>query len=157
MSRIRGVEIGAKIGRPKKYTKKFKKELFEKFETYIDDHDIPILAEFAYQNNIARGRLYEFDVFVDAIKRCHDKKEANLEKGLLSGKLNPAGAIFSLKQLGWTDRTEVEHRGGAVMKIIVSEEFKPKKLSEKPKETTEHNVIDIPPEDAVEITPKSVN
>ena len=36
------------------------------------------------------------------------KKEANLEKGLLGNVLNPTGAVFSLKQLGWSDRQEID-------------------------------------------------
>jgi hypothetical protein len=90
-------------GRPKKYTKKVLMELCEKLNKYIDDEDIPILAEFAYQNNVHRQRLYEYPELADTIKRCIEKKEANLEKFGLTGEINTTMAIFSLKQLGWND------------------------------------------------------
>jgi len=102
----------AKVGRPvTKYTEEYKADILEKFEKYIDDNDIPIVAEFAYKNNIVRERLYEFPELAYTIKRCIGKKETNLEKGVLSGKLNAAMGIFSLKQLGWRDRQELAHSG----------------------------------------------
>ena len=47
-------------------------------------------------------------MFSTLLKKCIAKKEANLEKGALTGKLNPSMAIFSLKQLGWRDKKEEE-------------------------------------------------
>lgn len=121
----------AKVGCPPKYTKKFRKELLKIFEKYINDNDIPILAEFAYTNNVSRPSLYDWPEFSTLIKRCLDKKETNLEKGVFFDKLNPIMAIFSLKQLGWRDRQEVEHTGETI-KVIVSNEFQPRKLEQKP-------------------------
>ena len=59
-------------------------------------------------NEIDRNYLYDNAIFSTLLKRCIAKKEANLEKGALTGKLNPSMAIFSLKQLGWKDRKEVD-------------------------------------------------
>ena len=104
------------MGIHKKWTKPVIEKIRVQFELYIEATDIPIVSEFAYQNNISRQRLYEFaengELFSDTIKKCITKKEAQLEKlGLLSV-INPSMAIFSLKQLGWKDKQEVEMSGG---------------------------------------------
>lgn len=99
------------MGRHKKYTDEYIEEINEVFNLYISNTDIPIVAEFAYQNNVPRQKLYEFDGFRDTIKRCIDKKEAQLERLALRNEINTTMAIFSLKQLGWKDRQEVEHSG----------------------------------------------
>lgn len=110
------------MGRPKKWTYKKRRELLAAFLLYIETNDIPVIAQFAYLNKVPRQKLYEFGnteegagrkeeelavAFRDALKMAVDKKEAMLEVGTLAGKLNPAMAIFSLKQLGWKDRQEV--------------------------------------------------
>jgi hypothetical protein len=95
-------------GRPKKYTKKLLKEIESKINAYTESTPLPVLAECAYELGMHRQQLYEFPELNDAIKRLITKKEAVLEKGGLSGKLNASMAIFSLKQLGWSDRPKVE-------------------------------------------------
>lgn len=101
------------MGRPVKYTENKLKELLDSFYDYIEKTDIPIVAEFAYLNGFSRQRLYEFndklEGFSDAIKLCITKKEAQLEKKALGNEINNTMAIFSLKQLGWTDKAEVSH------------------------------------------------
>ncbi len=98
----------AKRGRPVEYTparlEKIRKAIIE----YTDESQIPILAEFAYLNNLPRQKLYEFDELRDAIKRLMDKKECQLEIGALTGGLNAPMAIFSLKQLGWRNESPVK-------------------------------------------------
>lgn len=96
----------AKVGRPPKVPEVDMPELVQKFADYIDVTDIPIIAEFAYKNDIPRTWLYERLEFSTLLKKCIDKKEAALERGTLKGVLNPAMAIFSLKQMGWKDRQE---------------------------------------------------
>jgi hypothetical protein len=107
-------------GRPVKYTPEVIEDLLIKLNDYIEKNTIPIVAEFAYKNNIPRKQLYEIPEINDTLKRLIDKKEANLEKGLLSGKLVAAGAIFSLKQLGWKDRHEIDNNIKADITIIDS-------------------------------------
>lgn len=92
-------------GRPKVYNKKEIQAILEKLNEYIDNTKIPIVAEFAYQNDIRRAALYEQPELAYAIKKLIDKKEAELErKGL---ETNNSMAIFSLKQLGWKDRQDI--------------------------------------------------
>ena len=95
------------IGRPRLLNDKEIQSLSEKFIKYISDNEIPIIAEFAYLNDVNRQSLYDYPEFSTLLKKCIDKKESALEKQGLGNKVNTAMAIFSLKQLGWKDRQEV--------------------------------------------------
>jgi len=109
-------------GRPKKYTDGLRAELLEAFFVYIEENDIPILAEFAYENGVPRQKIYEFEEFSDAIQLCHCKKEANLEKGALTRAIDPGMAKFSLAQLGWSEKSQISGAGGAPLvpdKLVV--------------------------------------
>jgi hypothetical protein len=92
-------------------------ELLEKLLHYVDNTDIPILARFAYEHGVDRQRLYEWPELADALKNCIAKKEAALEEGALTGMLNVSMAIFSLKQLGWSDRQEVAVKGAIPLEL----------------------------------------
>lgn len=98
----------AKVGRPPKVKEADMPELVKKFKQYIADTEIPIIAEFSYQNGFGKQYLYDRPEFSDLLKQCLAKKEAALERGTLLGTLNPTMAVFSLKQLGWTDKQQVE-------------------------------------------------
>ena len=102
-----------KVGHPvTRWTPTAREKLLEALLTYIDANDIPILTEFAFKNHVHRQQLYEFEELADAIKACVEKKEAGLERLMLSGKPNTTtGCIFSLKQLGWKDMQSIEHTG----------------------------------------------
>ena len=90
-----------------------RQKLLEAIEKYIDETSIPIVSEFAYLNGLNRTSVYEIEELSDAIKKLVSKKEAALERLGLSGAPNVSPmAIFSLKQLGWKDKQEVEHSGG---------------------------------------------
>jgi len=82
------------------------------FDKYIAETDVPIIAEFAYRHGLWRQKLYEFPALYDSIKIAIAKKETALEKLALAGKVNCTMAIFSLKQLGWKDRAEMQHSLG---------------------------------------------
>ena len=98
-----------KGGRPVVWTPELISSTKEKLEKYIDESDIPVLADFCTKEKVLRQRLYEIPELSDTIKLLTQKKEANLELGCLSNAINPTMAIFSLKQLGWKDRQEVEN------------------------------------------------
>ena len=51
------------MGRPIEFTPERIQEIIEKMEKYIEENDIPIVAEFAYQNDIRRAALYEYPDF----------------------------------------------------------------------------------------------
>lgn len=112
----------AKRGRKPKYNWD---EVARQLDEYTDATDIPIVAEFCYLNGIRRESLYnassEHEELKFSIKRCIDKKEAVLERGALEGKLDKTMAIFSLKQLGWKDKHEVEHSGAMDIEVTIKE------------------------------------
>lgn len=105
------------MARPRSKTQTQDEELFNKFKKYINDTTLPIIAEFAYMNDIERQYLYDNAMFSTLLKKCIAKKEANLEKGALTGKLNPSMAIFSLKQIGWKDKQADELQQQPVINI----------------------------------------
>lgn len=117
-------------GRPSLFTPEQIETLKQEFEQYIDDNSIPIVAEFSYLHNINKQYLYDRTEFSDLLKKCVQKKEANLEKGALAGKLTPSVAIFSLKQLGWTDKQEIAHSGEIGVVVNIPRELMPKKDGE---------------------------
>jgi hypothetical protein len=97
------------MARPRKYNSEQIQEIVDNLSQYIEDMEIPIIAEFAYKNNILRQTLYDYDEFSTLIKKCISKKEAQLERKALNGEVNTTFAIFSLKQLGWKDKQEIDH------------------------------------------------
>jgi len=106
-------------GRPKNYNNKQIAEIKVKLEEYIDNEDLPILAEFAYKNNITRQIFYDYKEFSTLVKKLFDKKEAQLERLGAFNIINATMAVFSLKQLGWRDKQETEITGG--IKIIYAD------------------------------------
>jgi predicted CopG family antitoxin len=102
-------ETKKSVGRPKEWTDERISEALSALKKYIEETEIPIIAEFAFNYNIRRQLLYELPEFSDTIKALIEKKEANLERGALTGKINVTMAIFSLKQNGWRDKQEIEH------------------------------------------------
>jgi len=91
------------MARPRSRTQKQDEQLFDRFKKYIDNTTIPIIAEFAYKNDITRQYLYDNKMFSTLLEKCIAKKMANLEIGGLTGKLNPSIVKFSLMQLGWSN------------------------------------------------------
>jgi hypothetical protein len=110
--------MGRGRGQPRKYNKDQVKKLVNDFEKYINETDIPIIAEFAYMNDIHREIIYDYSEFSTLRKKAINKKEAQLEKLGLLNVLNPALAIFSLKQLGWRDKQEFNLSGELGVKVI---------------------------------------
>lgn len=86
--------------------------VLKQMNDYIDTTELPIFKEVCYLNNWDTARIYqlgnEHEELLDTIKKLSNKKEAELEKGGLTGKYNPTMAVFSLKQLGWKDRQELD-------------------------------------------------
>ena len=102
-----------RIGRPPKVKVD---DILAALDPYLAEADPPIVAEFAHRCGITRQRLYSLadekkkagdPRLFDAIKRLSESKEIALERGALSGRYSPSVAIFSLKQLGWTDKAVI--------------------------------------------------
>jgi hypothetical protein len=111
------------MGRPRKYNDEQVKEIQEQLEQYIEDTEIPIIVEFAYQYNVSRDSLYDYDEFSTLIKRAIDKKEAQLERKALNNEIDRTMAIFSLKQLGWSDKQDVKHAGSVTFEVMAASEY----------------------------------
>ena len=103
----------------RKYVLRDHADLLAKFLEYIEATDIPIVAEFAHQNGLHRQQLYMMTELEDAIKLCITKKECALERGALNGGVNCTLAIFSLKQIGWSDKQETTHKGDPTAPIAL--------------------------------------
>jgi hypothetical protein len=95
-------------------------ELREQLVQYVEETDIPIVADFAHKSGVLRQYLYDLPELADALKRCVEKKESALELLALSGKVNCSMAIFSLKQLGWKDTHEQTHVGDKERPIMIT-------------------------------------
>jgi hypothetical protein len=102
---------------PRKYDRE---AILAAFQTYIAETPIPIIAEFAAQQCVSRQWLNEIADFDDLRHLCATKKEGALERYCLNGLVPPAMAIFSLKQLGWTDRSEQTHKGDQSAPLVFS-------------------------------------
>lgn len=87
-------------------------DLYDKFEKYLSENEIPIIKKFTSSYPISYTYFYKLaddnPELKDTIKRAIEKKEAGLEDGALNNKVNVSMAIFSLKQLGWKDKSEIE-------------------------------------------------
>jgi len=90
------------------YTPEKLAEINKAMNEYTEKTIVPILAEFSYNCGILREEMYRHSELRYAIKRLMTKKESQLEKLGMTNKVNATFAIFSLKQLGWRDRHEVE-------------------------------------------------
>ena len=110
------------MARPNKYTEEIIEEMIVSLDAYIAETDIPIVAEFAYLNNIPKRTLYDLadknEGLLHSIKVLVTKKEAQLERLGLAGVIDKTMAVFSLKQLGWKDKNETEHTGAVGITII---------------------------------------
>lgn len=146
------------MGRPKKYTEDVIENIRKNMEDYIKVTDIPIVAEFAYQNDVPRQTLYDFassnEAFSDTIKRLIDKKEAQLEKLATLNAVNPTMAIFSLKQLGWKDKQQTELTGKEGGPIETTNKLDLSALTDEELESLERIIKKTaePPGDATEDT-----
>lgn len=109
VGKTRKATDGAKRGRPPKVTIE---QLIDGVDDYLSNTEIPIVTDYALKSGISRNRLYELakgnEELSTAIKKITDTKEVVLERGCLEGRYNPTMAIFSLKQMGWRDKVEVE-------------------------------------------------
>lgn len=102
------------MARPRKYNVD---KLVGALKAYTESSEIPILKEFCYKYPISYDYLLIVAKREDeagnkelyrTIKRTLDKKEAQLERLGLEGRVDKTMAIFSLKQLGWRDRVDID-------------------------------------------------
>ena len=113
-----GVPVGRTVGE-RNYLQSEIDAYVDLFSQYIESHDIPVITEFAYQNNVSKF-IVDRPEFIDLKQKCLAKKESALEIGCLKGTLNAPMSIFSLKQLGWRDKQEQEltHKFPTAIEIV---------------------------------------
>jgi len=99
-------------GRPTDYTPDLGEKIVALMETGLS------LTAAAAENDVHRQRVYEwaerYPEFADAVKIGMAKRQAWLEKRLLSADTSPVvtSSIFALKNAGpadWRDKQEIEH------------------------------------------------
>ena len=105
------------FGRPLKYTAFQAHKLIDEYFQTCDDTKTPYsITSLALALDTSRRSLCNWaergDELSVVVKRAKQKVEAAVELLLLEAR-NPAGAIFWLKNFGWTDRQEIVGAGGA--------------------------------------------
>lgn len=94
------------------------------FATYIEQTEIPIVAEFAVSQGFGKHVIYDMandsEEFANLLKKCTTKKESALERQGLLGNVALPMAIFSLKQLGWTDKQDTTLKGDKEAPLVIS-------------------------------------
>ena len=91
------------------------KELVERIDDYFNSLEetgkLPTITGLAYHLGFSsRQSIYEYQenpTFGDSVKRARLAIEASLEQYLLNSK-TPAGIIFSLKNMGWSDQQKLD-------------------------------------------------
>lgn len=94
----------------------------DKLQELVDDYfyqleqikESPTITGLAFHLGFAsRNSLYDYegrDEFSGIIKKARLRVEMGYEKKL-HGKYPPIGAIFALKNMGWSDKQEIKHEG----------------------------------------------
>ena len=98
-----------KVGRPAKY--KTPQEIEDAVELYFEENDKPTISGLAlFLGFESRQSFYDMEKkseFTYSIKKARLKIESIYESALHSG--NCTGAIFALKNFGWSDKQEIDH------------------------------------------------
>ena len=101
-----------KMGRPPLFSSE--EELQQKIDEYFDNlgEKNPTVSGMAYALGFTnRTSMYEYiwrDNFSDTIKKAIGRVEISYEESLMSK--NSGGAIFALKNMGWSDKQEIDHK-----------------------------------------------
>lgn len=97
-----------KAGKPEIKSESEITGMVESFKDYIQDTQIPILAEFAASQGVSARWLCEHKEFDGLRELCKTKKTAGLERSGLNNEVNARIAEFSLMQLGWSKQQTVD-------------------------------------------------
>lgn len=109
------VTAGRFLNTPEVWTDEYTLEVANKLVAYVKKTPGPSIHEFCYLNQIHRQRLYD-NVTLSAIRDWLISKKVAYYERAGEGLTKEQGSrgsfiIFALKQLGWKEKTEVEHTG----------------------------------------------
>lgn len=101
-------------GRPRKY--KTVEDLQAAIDRYFTEEDKTTVCGLAlYLGFNSRQSFADYceygDEFSDTIKKAKFRIECNYEKYLFGDDKKPTGAIFALKNMGWSDKQELDVKG----------------------------------------------
>jgi hypothetical protein len=131
--------LGNNGGRPPKYSDpaELEKKIEEYFESIqpkwndesgqLETSDFPsitgltLFLGFCDKSSLYDYRDHDKKEFSHLIKKAITRIEHHYEKSL--NYKSPTGAIFALKNMGWNDRTEVEHSGKMQYSDLTDEEI----------------------------------
>ncbi len=103
------------VGRPRKYTAAQARKIIDRYFSEIEKSDRPpTITGLALSLDTSRKVLCQWaereDELAAVITRAKTRVEHFLEELLLTAR-NPVGAIFALKNHGWSDRQQLEVSG----------------------------------------------
>lgn len=91
-----------------KTKKKLSVAVDDYFRQVARDGDVPTMTALALFLGVSRKTLHNYvGRYSDILEMAKARVEASLEQRLVSGKGSTQGVMFSLKQMGWTDKQEI--------------------------------------------------
>ncbi len=91
---------------------------------YTEQTEYPILKELCYLKHYNYDYVMQLqranEELSQSIKELLYKKESYLEREGIKGNLAQTMAVFTLKQLGWRDNIEVEHKDLSKVEELLS-------------------------------------
>ena len=111
---------GDKPGPKPRYTDE---ELVKLLDDYIETTDIPIVAEFAFLAGYNRTSVYEIPAIADGLRKLTTKKEFALERSgyETTNMAHQRMVETALKQIGWSEKTDVNLSGGVQLTRILDD------------------------------------
>lgn len=96
--------------------------LIEDIVLYTATTEYPILKELCYQKHYNYDYIMQLqrdnEELSQSIKELLYKKEAYLEREGIKGNIAQTMAVFTLKQLGWRDKIEINNENIQRVKIV---------------------------------------
>jgi hypothetical protein len=105
----------SEAGRPPvfKSVEELQKKIKDYFEICIEEKKIPTIAGLAYELDVDRHTIYNYekkDEYIHTIKRARNYILACIENRLMNSNGHVAGVIFLAKNYGYRDNVTQEHK-----------------------------------------------
>lgn len=114
LSKNNQISITNRAGRPTKYNAERIDQVYEYITQCENNNGFPTIEGFSWfigtHDDTITNWTKKHPAFFSAIKRLKGFQSSLLQSGVVSGSMNPAGAIFLLKNNhGFKDKHEVDH------------------------------------------------